>query len=129
MCDECHQHPHATMCPNGKPMVNMIYVDCALCGAEVDEEANYYGICPMCWDKADTFSNALHYGETAQVDIKINGLFAKVLTPEQINIALSGAVLDMYKFYWEFTLKAAKEFLLDDSGDFADWLKAQKNID
>ena len=129
MCDECHQSPHATMCPNGTPMVDVIYVDCALCGAEVDEETTIYGICEKCWTDHHNFDNALSYGATATESVKINGLFAKVLTPDQINEALKVAVMDMKKFYYDFTIKAANEFLTDDDGAFADWLKDQKNID
>jgi len=126
MCDECHQHPHATMCPNGTPMVDVIYVDCALCGAEVDEETTTYGICEKCWTEHHNFDNALAYGAASQLSVKINGLYAKMLTPEQIDAALRQVVLDMKKFYYEFAIKTADEFLRDDDGDFADWLKAQK---
>ena len=103
MCDECHQHPHATMCPNG--------------------------ICEKCWTDAHTFDNSTVYGATHQESFKINGLYAKILTPDQIDSALCQAVLDMKKFYYDFAIKTADEFLRDDDGDFADWLKAQKNID
>lgn len=126
MCDECHQHPHATMCPNGTPMVDVIYVDCALCGAEVDEETTTYGICEKCWTDAHTCNNAIAYGKTAQQIVKINGLFAKALTPEQINDAIEGAFYDREKFVNQFIDKSADEFLRDDDGDFADWLKVQK---
>ena len=129
MCDECHQQPHATMCPNGTPMVDVIYVDCALCGAEVDDETTMYGICEKCWAAHHNFDNALAYGNTAQESVKINGLFAKMLTPDQIDSALCQAVLDMKKYYYDFAIKTADEFLRDDDGDFADWLKEQKNID
>ena len=130
MCDECHQNPHATMCPNGTPMVDVIYVDCALCGAEVDEETTNYGICEKCWADHHNFDNALAYGETAQVDVKVNGLYAKVLTPEQIDVVLSSTINDMRKsFYASAVLQGVREFLADDDGDFAGWLKEQKNID
>jgi hypothetical protein len=129
MCNECHQSPHATMCPNGTPMVDEYLVDCALCDAEVDEETTTYGICEKCWTDAHTFDNALAYGTTATESVKINGLFAKVLTPDQINEALKCAVMDMKKFYYGFTVSATNDFLSDDDGAFASWLKEQKNID
>ena len=130
MCAECgYTTGHATMCPNGTPMVDVIYVDCALCGAEVDEETTTYGICEKCWTDHHNFDNAIAYGAVNQIPVKINGLFAKVLTPEQINEALKVAVMDMKKFYYDFTIKAEKSFLSDDDGDFAGWLKEQKNID
>ena len=126
MCDECHQNPHATMCPNGTPMVDVIYVDCALCGAEVDEETTTYGICEKCWTDHHNIDNALAYGSTNRENVSVNGLYAKMLTPEQIDAALRQVVLDMKKFYYDFAIKTAEEFLRDDDGDFADWLKEQK---
>ena len=128
MCNECHQSPHATMCPNGTPMVDEYLVDCALCGAEVDEETTTYGICERCWTDAHTFDNALAYGAAAHVKncAEINGFYAYILTPEQIETALRQVVLDMKKYYYDFAIKTADEFLRDDDGDFADWLKEQK---
>ena len=126
MCDECHQHPHATMCPNGKPMVDEYLVDCVLCGAEVDEEVTTYGICEQCWTDAHTFENANAYGKVARVDASINGFLAKLLTPDQINSLLWCGMMDMKKYYYDFAIRTADEFLRDDDGDFADWLKEQK---
>ena len=125
MCDECHQYPHAAMCPNGTPMVDVIYVDCALCGAEVDEETTTYGICEKCWAAHQNFDNALAYGNTAQESVKINGLFAKILTPDQINEALKAALMRMKSEYPNFVERETKAFLSDDDYDFADWLKKQ----
>lgn len=127
MCDECHQHPHATMCPNGTPMVDEYLIDCALCGAEVDEETTTYGICEKCWTEHHNFSNAFAYGETARVDVSVNGLYAKMLTPDQIETALRHAML--YEMPYDLVVRFSNEFLRDDDGDFADWLKEQKNID
>ena len=101
-------------------------IECALCGDEVDEEASLYGICEKCLAAHRNFDNALAYGASNQESIKINGLYAKVLTPDQINEALKCAVMDMKKFYYDFTVSATNDFLSDDDGDFADWLKAQK---
>ena len=100
--------------------------DCALCGNEVDEETTVYGICEKCWTDHHNFDNALSYGKTARVDVSVNGLYAKMLTPDQIDTALRQVVLDMKKFYYDFAIKTADEFLRDDDGDFADWLKEQK---
>ena len=131
MCDECHQRPHATMCPNGTPMVDVIYAECVLCGAEEDETEIYYGICEKCWKDHHNFDNAMAYGATVQAkdDVTINGFYAYILTPEQIEVALRQVVMDMKKYYYDFAIKTADEFLRDDDGDFADWLKEQKNID
>jgi hypothetical protein len=127
MCKECgYTTGHATMCPNSTPMVDEILADCALCGAEVDEETTTYGICEKCWTDYHNFENALAYGASNQESVKINGLYAKVLTPDQINEALKCAVMDMKKFYYNFTVSAANDFLSDDDGAFATWLKEQK---
>jgi len=103
-------------------------VDCALCGAEVDEETTTYGICEKCWTDHHNFDNALAYGAEAHVKncAEINGFYAYILTPEQIETALKQVVLDMKKYYYDFSIKTADEFLRDDDGDFADWLKEQK---
>ena len=34
---------------------------------------------------------------------------------------------DMKKFYFDFTIKAAEEFISDDDGAFAEWLKEQND--
>ena len=103
--------------------------DCALCGNEVDEETTVYGICEKCWTDHHNFDNALAYGKTARVDVSVNGLFAKVLTPDQINEALQIVFTYVRKAFPYFAEREAQSFLRDDDGDFADWLKAHKNID
>ena len=100
-------------------------IECALCGAEVDEEETVNGICPACWAAHRNFDNALAYGNAAQESVKINGLFAKILTPDQIDNALSFAVRDMKSFFPDFVERETKAFLSDDDYDFADWLKKQ----
>lgn len=106
-------------------------IECALCGAEVDEETTMYGICEKCWTDAHTFDNALIYGasERGKQSVKINGLYAKLLTPDQINEALQIMVVSSMLSDLNFIIKTYVDFLRDDDGDFADWLKEQKNID
>ena len=127
MCTECNRYPCATTCPNGEPVVDEIWVECPLCGNEVDEAETRYGICEACWTKYRNYDNALSYGATATESVEINGLYAKVLTPEQIDAALRQAMTDMKKFYFDFTIKAAEEFISDDDGAFAKWLKEQND--
>ena len=127
MCQECgFITGHANTCPNNPDIYEPILTDCILCGREVDEIETTYGICEKCWTEHHNFDNALAYGATATESVKVNGLFAKVLTPDQINEALKCAVMDMKKFYYDFTVSATNDFLSDDDGDFADWLKEQK---
>ena len=99
--------------------------ECALCGDDVDEEETMNGICPKCWELHQNFDNALAYGNAAQESVKINGLFAKVLTPDQINEALKAAVMRMKSEFPLFVERETKAFLSDDDYDFADWLKKQ----
>ncbi|NCC04778.1 MAG: hypothetical protein EOM37_12240 [Proteobacteria bacterium] len=100
-------------------------IECALCGDDVDEEETVNGICPACWEAHQNFDNALAYGSTAQESVKINGLFAKILTPDQIAEALKAAVMRMKSEYPLFVERETKAFLSDDDGDFADWMKKQ----
>ena len=124
MCAECNQTPCATMCPNGEPVLDDdVMLDCALCENEADEAQTRYGICEDCWTKYSNYDNALAYGNDHRLVTSINGLYAKILTPDQIEAALHQAVIDMKKFYYDFTIKTALEFLLEDDSDFADWLK------
>ena len=123
MCSECHQSPCATMCPNGNPTVDEILIECALCGCDEDEAEARYGICEDCWTKYSNFDNARSYGATATEKVEINGLYAKILTPGQIDKALEGAVWSMKAFYPDATNKSVKAFISDDDGAFAAFLK------
>jgi len=101
-------------------------IECALCGAEVDEETTMYGICEKCWAAHHNFDNALAYGDNHRVVTSVNGLFAKILTPDQINEALKSAMIGMKKEYPDFTERVVREFLSDDDYDYAEWLKRKK---
>ena len=126
MCTECNRvHGHADGCPNAT-LYDTYTVECALCEKDVDEMETLCGICEDCWMKAHTFENAISYGDKARVDVKINGLFAKVLSPEQIDEALKAAVMRMKSEYPLFVERETKAFLSDDDYDFAGWLKKQK---
>ena len=127
MCAECNQYHCATTCPNGEPMVDEITIECALCERDVDEAETRYGICEDCWTKYSNYDNAIAYGAENRATVTVNGLYAKILTPDQIESALAFAVRDMKNFYYDFTIKTAMEFLLEDDGDYADWLKRQAN--
>ena len=101
-------------------------IECAMCGDDVDEEEAVNGICPKCWAAHQNFDNALAYGNTAKESVKINGLFAKVLTPDQINEALKAAVMRMKSEFPLFVERETKSFLSDDDHDYSEWLKRQK---
>lgn len=101
-------------------------IECALCGDDVDEEETVNGICPKCWAEHRNFDSALAYGAVNQLPVKINGLFEKILTPDQINEALKTAVMRMKSEYPLFVERETKAFISDDDYDFAEWLKRQK---
>lgn len=101
-------------------------IECALCGDDVDEEETVNGICPKCWGAHRNFGNALAYGAVSQIPVKINGLFEKLLTPDQINEALKAAATRMKSEYPDFVERETKSFLSDDDHDYSEWLKRQK---
>lgn len=101
-------------------------IECALCGDDVDEEETVNGICPKCWAAHQNFDNALAYGDNHRVVTSVNGLFAKILTPDQIAEALKAAVMQMKVEFPSFAERETKSFLSDDDYDYAEWLKRQK---
>ena len=123
MCAECNQFPCATMCPNGNPTVDEILIECELCGKEVDEETATYGICESCWNASKTFDNALAHGKDEKISVFINSFFEKMLSDDQINEALLGAVTNMKKEYPDMTQSLVESFISDDDGAFAAFLK------
>lgn len=129
MCVECNQYPCATMCPNGNPTVDEILIECALCGRDVDEAEARYGICEDCWTKYSNFDNARSYGATATENVEINGLYARILTPDQIENALAAAVNEMKMHYPLSTAKMVKSFISDDDDAFATFLKEKMKND
>lgn len=127
MCQECgFITGHANTCPNNPDIYEPILTDCVLCGREVDEIETTYGICEKCWTDAHAFDNAIKYGETATDFVRVNGLFAKVLTTDQINEALLATIMRVKESFPDYADRYARIFLRDDDGDFADWLKEQK---
>lgn len=127
MCQECgFITGHANTCPNNPDIYEPILTDCVLCGREVDEIETTYGICEKCWTEAHNFENAMRYGASNQLSVKINGLYAKALTPEQIDSALHESMIAVKLFAPDRCDKLVQSFLSDDDGDFSDWLKGEK---
>lgn len=100
---------------------------CPICEREFPEEDMTYPVCDECIARASSITTALKYGEERKQKVEINSLYAKVLTPEQIDEALKSAVVDMRTHYIGFFLKALHDFINDDTRDFAEWLVEQKN--
>ena len=128
MCDECHQSPHATMCPNNPALAgdHPIMKKCPICEREFDEEEMDYEVCDECLEEAGTRENALDYGDARREKIEINGLLASVLTPSQISVALLHYLRDMERVNPRKVPELICKFMFEDRGDFADWLVEQK---
>ena len=99
---------------------------CPICEREFDEDDMDYPVCDECIRRASSLATALKYGGERKQKVEINSLYAKVLSPEQIDEALKSAVEDMRTHYIGFFLKSLHEFINDDTRDFADWLVDQK---
>ena len=128
MCNECNQNPCANTCPNN-PFFEERTETCPLCGEEYPEEEMIYAVCEKCMNACESFYVALDYGKDNQYPVNINGLFAKMLTSEQINEALLALCIEMQKQYYGVAMTAAHDLLTDDPDAFSHWLLEKKNID
>lgn len=101
-------------------------VVCDLCGEEVPDEECRRGVCDKCLAAAETFENSMRYGAERPASVKINALYAKVLSPEEIDALLYMAVLKLHTEHPLAFKALIHAHLSDDSSDFADWLKEHK---
>lgn len=101
-------------------------VACDLCGEEVPDEECIWGVCDKCLAEAETFENSLWYGAERPARVKINALYEKVLSPDEIDALLYMAVLKLHTEHPLAFKALIHAHLSDDSSDFADWLKEQK---
>jgi predicted amidophosphoribosyltransferase len=126
MCTECgHIHGHAGQCPNNPAEYEPEMVVCEICGEEVPDEDCVSGVCPACIAKATTYENAMSYGADRKTAVVINGYLAYEFSAGDI-----AEILERELALCRLTGCAEYHgYLTDDSSDFADWLKAQKNID
>lgn len=125
MCTECgRENGHATPCPNNPDCAldEPEMVVCDLCGKEVPDEECRWGVCDGCLAKAETFENALDYGNDRKVAVEINGYLAREFSADEIEEILKRELFDSYIIGW----MSVHNFLTDDSSDFADWLKERK---
>ena len=129
MCNECLHSPCANTCPNNQNYDDERTVTCPLCGTEIPEEEMLYAVCDNCLMKNHSVWQAIAYGESERANISINGLYAKLLTPDQISEALKLAAANMIQAYPAMGGAAARDFLTDDPDAYAHWLIEQKNID
>ena len=98
---------------------------CPLCDRDVPDEEMIYAVCEQCLTRNETLEQAFAYGAHSKTSVKINALFAKALTDDQINTALYEAVMRMYREYPLSMVGFARETVTDDSDDFAHWLLEQ----
>lgn len=130
MCDECHQSPCATMCPNGTPVVDdePIMKTCPICLRVYAEDVPEDLVCADCLKLNMTWGNAEKYGSNRKVDVEINAFWAKLFTPSMIDEILREKA-DEYKSAFPYMAREDTDnFFKDDLSDFADWLKERKKI-
>lgn len=125
MCDECHQHPHATMCPNNPTLADddPIMKRCPICEREFDEEEMDNDVCDECLQKNNTYENALKWGASDKTAVTINGYLAWQFSVEAIEEILKheldeALALGVLSDYSNYNMGA--------KSDFADWLVEQK---
>lgn len=134
MCTECgRDHGHATPCPNNPDCAldEPEMVECEICGEEVPDEECLYGVCDSCLAKAETFENALAYGKSTRTSVKINGFFAWFFKRNEIEEILlremKSAIANLKEVgFYDSRETFEKDFLRNDSSDFADWLKERE---
>ena len=131
MCDECHQSPHATMCPNNPALADddPIMKRCPICEREFDEEEMTWSVCDECLEKNATDENAMAYGEvdTHRTWVKINSYVAWHYSESEINEILKHIFVEhIYLAGVDEKNEDPQGFCEEDDGAFADWLKEQK---
>ena len=128
MCDECHQSPHATMCPNNPALAgdHPIMKKCPICEREYDEDWMEESVCAACMELNMTWENAEKYGSKRKVDVKINALWAKLFTPTMTNEILKEKALEFKSLFPYMAQEDVENFFNDDPRDFSDWLVEQK---
>ena len=123
MCAECgHIHGHAGQCPNNPAEYEPEMVACPICGEERPDEECVSGVCETCLGKAATYDGAMGYGADRKTAVELNGYLAYELDADEIE--------EILKLHLEYAREigalSPRSFCLDDSSDFADWLKERK---
>lgn len=97
---------------------------CNLCGEFVNFD--YNGICKDClMDEASDIQQTIEYGKSDgdNGDVTINGLFAYVYSPEEINDIL---MADFLRLPEEKQKEFTRRYVCNDEYCFADWLKEKE---
>lgn len=129
MCDECLQNPCANTCPNNPHFYdNPVMKTCPICEREYDEEDMMWSVCDSCLFAAETYENALAWGNEEKKEIEINGFLAYAFTSDQIEEVLREKLDEYGNITIDRARKSyAEEYCYDDKSAFADWLVEQKN--
>ena len=91
---------------------------CAECDEWVNEEKLVNGLCAACIEKhAADYETVKAYGADRKEAVEINGLFAWVFTPAEIEEILERELKNSGK-----AEKDAHTFATDDPDDFTNWL-------
>jgi hypothetical protein len=126
MCDECHQSPCATMCPNNTALADddPIMKTCPICEeCYYSDDSMDYPVCFGCLCKNMTFDTAEKYGDERKINVEINAFWAKLFPAAMINEILREKAVE-YKSIFPFMAREDTDnFFKDDLSDFADWLK------
>ena len=96
--------------------------ECALCGEYFDKEEGWR-VCKHCLEEGATYENALAVGEENKDSVKINGFLANVFTESQIEEILQRELDQARKLTPTDINEQAKQYCLDDSDYFGDWLE------
>ena len=95
---------------------------CSECGAVKSKDSLINGICAGCIkEAAEDMRLAYQYGAARTSVIELNGVLARAFTRVQIEAILENWLMVNGDFG-----KECFQFATDDEGDFAEWLKEEK---
>lgn len=94
---------------------------CIKCGKDFPLDEMVGSICKECVEKAQTFDNALKYGNDRKSTVELNGFIAYAFSASEINEILANVL----KLANERGFKDAANFCGDDLHDFSEWLEGQ----
>lgn len=128
MCDECHQSPHATMCPNNPALADddPIMKTCPICEREFPEEEMLRSVCDGCLADAMKIADVRSYGQARMQKTELNPLWVSFFSTQQIDTILFHEAQTTFRFFPTVVQRYVEETARDDESDFADWLVERK---
>ena len=94
---------------------------CLKCGEDFSLDEMVGSVCKECVEKAQTFDNALKYGEVRKAAVELNGFIAYAFSASEINEILA----NILKLENEHGHKDAVNYCGDDLYDFSEWLEGE----